>query len=434
MKRSKLKLIFVLSILLLLFLTSLNVFTSYIKIEKTVEESIANQSIQSAMSIASSIDTEQYKSFLANPVKSEDYWEIRNYLNDAREKIGALYVYTLKVDNPKVSRGMIIGMPEDDEMDYPIGEICTVPEEQVRKAYEGQTYKTGVLNDTFLKTSYISVGAPIIDNEGTIIGYIGIDIGTDMVNEVGSKILKDSVSMFVFNILFVFLVLISFIIIQRWYVKERKRELEDTEDTYQTEFKSLISSVQSLRHDFTNHLQVIHGLLKLGEQGKALEYSSSLVNEVRTVSDVKLRIDNPGLSVLLQTKKLAALNHSIDLSFDVSNGSFNKLKTIDLIKILSNLIDNAIEAAIELPEGQRKMSIVIKEDIDHYLFEISNTGTKIEDTDTVFKRGFTTKKTEMGKIRGQGLFIVKDVTKKYGGKITIRSTKKETTVLVVIPL
>ena len=54
--------------------------------KKTVEESIANQSLEAAGSIASSIDVEAYKQFLDNPVKNDYYWQLRNYLNDARVK------------------------------------------------------------------------------------------------------------------------------------------------------------------------------------------------------------------------------------------------------------------------------------------------------------------------------------------------------------
>ncbi len=95
MKNRKIKLILVLATVLLSLFTSLNVLTSYVKMKKTVEESIANQSLEAAISIASSIDVKLYQKFANNPVKNATYWEIRKYLNDAREKIGAfkcLYV------------------------------------------------------------------------------------------------------------------------------------------------------------------------------------------------------------------------------------------------------------------------------------------------------------------------------------------------------
>lgn len=432
MYNRKLKLIFTIFIILLLFFISLNIYTSYSKINRTVEESIANQSLQAAKSIASSLDVEEYKKFLANPVKGQIYWEIRKYLNDARKKIGALHVYTLAVDNPKVSKGMIIGMPEVID-EYAIGEVCTVPEQQVKRAYEGKAYFTGVITD--LKYGdYLSVGTPIKDREGNIIGFLGIDISADVLNDIGQKILKDSVWLLIFNGVFVLIVSISFILLQRWYQREREKEIKDTENIYQSEVTSLISSAQSLRHDFLNHIQVLHGLLKIENYEKALEYASSLFKEARAIGKVNLNIENPGLSILLQTKKFSAQNYNIDIEFNVINDSFESIKTVDLIKILSNLIDNAIEAVIELPEDERKISIECKAESTKYLFRITNTGQKIMDKELIFKRGYSTKKEEQGKIRGQGLYIVKNVIHSYDGQIFIDSTENKTSIVVSIPI
>lgn len=433
MKVNKLRLIWVLSIFLLFFFPSVNIFTSYLNIKKTVEESIANQSLEAAKSIAASMDIETYKQFLLNPIKNEEYWETSKYLNDAREKIGALYVYTLVIDNPNVSTAMIIGLPEEVADLYPIGEPCTVPKEQVKRAYEGKTYVTGILKDPKYG-DYLSVGAPIKDYEGKIIGYLGIDISADTLNSIESKVLKNSISNLAFNAVFVLIVLGSFFVMQRWYRRETTKEIEDTEDTYQAEIRTLISSVQSLRHDITNHIQVLHGLLKLGKTEKALEYLNSLFKEVRSIESVKINIDNPGLSVLFQTKKLSAENHNIDIDFTVSNASFDTIKSIDLIKILSNLIDNAIDAAKELPEGERKINIVCEADSTHYLFRITNTGPKITDKESIFKSGYSTKKEEAKKVRGQGLFIVRETVYKYDGHISIESTDISTTAIVNIPI
>lgn len=431
MNRNKLKLILLLSIILLLFFTSINIYTSYSKIKKTVEESIANQNLEAAKSIAASLDVEAYKRFLEKPVKNKEYWQIKQYLNDAREKIGVLYVYTLKIDNPKISRGMIIGMPAHAG-EFPIGEVCTVPPEQVRRAYEGKTYVTGILEDPSYG-DYLSVGAPIKDDNGQIVGYLGIDISADVLNDIRGKVLENSVWLLVFNGLFVIIVIVSVLILQRWYQKEVRKEIEDTEDIYQTEFKSFISTVQSVRHDFLNHIQVLHGLLQLKKQEEAQNYVSSLVKEARTIDSLNLDLGNPGLSVLLQTKKLKAQNHNIAISFDISNHSFEKIKTTDLIKILSNLIDNAIEAATECPEGERIINIDCRAEADQYKFNIANTGPKIIDKNNIFTRGYTTKPTQ-GKIRGQGLFIVKEVLERYEGKILIESTDEKTSALVIIPV
>lgn len=434
MKNRKIKLILVLATVLLSLFTSLNVLTSYVKMKKTVEESIANQSLEAAISIASSIDVKKYQQFSNNPVKSASYWELRKYLNDAREKIGALNVYTLEIDNPKVSKTMIAGVPNNLTEGFDIGQICTVPEKQIKLAYQGLTYVTDVINDP-QHGDYLSVGAPIKNEIGQIIGYLGIDISADKLNGIKGKVLENNLFLFIYNGLFILIVIASFFFLQRWYQKEVTKEVEVTEDTYQTEIKALITSVSSLRHDFTNHIQVLHGLLQLGEPDQAKQYLSSLSKEVQEIKSLKLNINHPGLSILLQTKKLAAQNHNIEMDISVSQDTFDKIKTTDIIKLLSNLIDNAIDATIELPENERKMKICCHADEMKYVFEIINTGPSITDPDQIFKQGFSTKKAELGKIRGQGLFIVKEVVKKYNGNISIQSTAEfETTAIVIIPL
>ena len=123
------------------------------------------------------------------------------------------------------------------------------------------------------------------------------------------------------------------------------------------------------------------------------------------------------------------------MDFSVSQDAFNKIKTTDLIKILSNLIDNAIDAANELPEEQRKITICCKADDKQYEFNVTNTGPNIVEAGQIFKQGFSTKKPGIGKIRGQGLFIVNEIVNKYDGQISIDSSKHlETTAIVTIPI
>ena len=125
MKSFKLKLIIVLSIVLVIFFIGISMYTSYTKINDTVEEVIANQNLVAAKSIAKAIDLETYERFLKERNRDEDYWTIRHYLNDAREKLGVLYVYTLEIDNPTTSEVLIVGYPEnkDNPNDFLTGHL-----------------------------------------------------------------------------------------------------------------------------------------------------------------------------------------------------------------------------------------------------------------------------------------------------------------------
>ncbi|WP_431026977.1 GHKL domain-containing protein [Lysinibacillus sp. LZ02] len=437
MKRHKIRLIFILAAVLLLVFISISLYSTSVRTKMTVEESIVNQSLTAAKSIASAMDIDTYEQFLSNRARTEQYWKIRNYLNDAREKTGALYVYTMEVDNPKVSTALIVGHPQSKEFknDFPIGEVSSVPEEQVRFAYfERKPFVTDIIEDTRYGT-YLTVGVPIKGEKGQIIGYLGVDISAETIESIQNTVQENNVKIFELNVVFTLGVIASFLLLQSWYQKEVATEVGYTEDTYQNEIRTLIASVSSLRHDFTNHIQVMHGLLKIGAVDEAENYVNALYKEAQAIQSIKLNIDHPGLSILLQTKKLAAQNHQIEMDITTAHHSFDQLKTTDLIKILSNLIDNAMDAALELQEHERKIAVICEANETHYIFKIINTGPNIVDRERIFHQGYTTKKEQQGKERGQGLFIVKEIVHKYDGHISIDSTSHlETTAIVEIPL
>ncbi|MFY0742804.1 Spo0B domain-containing protein [Solibacillus silvestris] len=433
MKRFKLKLIIVLSIVLVIFFIGISMYTSYIKIEDTVEEAIANQNLEAAKSIAKAIDLETYERFLKERNRDEDYWTIRHYLNDAREKLGVLYVYTMEIDNPTTSKILIVGYPEnkDNPNDFLIGEVCTVPEAQVKFAYEeGKQFVTEILEDTKYDHHYITVGTPIMNEKGEIISYLSIDISTETLDGIKETVINSNIFLLVLSGLFVIIVIISFFLLQKWYQKE----VGTTEYTYQKEIKTLIASVSSLRHDYINHIQVLHGFLHIGEVDQATKYVDSLSKDIQTIESIKMNLDHPGLAILLQTKKLTCQNQQIDIQITVDDNPFDNIKTIDLINILSNIIDNAIEATMELPEELRKITVCCKADELYYTFSITNAGRKLPDINQIFKQGYSTKKVEKGRVRGQGLFIVKETINKYNGTITLDTiNEKETIAIVKIP-
>jgi two-component system, LytTR family, sensor histidine kinase AgrC len=431
-KKFKLKLLFTFAIVSLCFLTAINVIVSYYSTVKTVQLSIANQGIEMAKSIAKSIDVTKYKRFLQNPTYNSEYWDIRLQLNDARQKIGALYVYTLKIDNPKVSHDMIAGVPKDTN-GFPIDEVCTVPESEVKLAFEGKTYYTGVLTDP-VHGNYLSVGSPIVDETGLGIGFLGIDFSIDMLDSIKHKVIQNSISTFIFNVLFVVILISTYSFIQKYYQKATKERLMETEQTYQNEFISILNTVKSIRHDFANHIQVLFGLIKMNHFEKALEYIKSLSSEIK-LADISLKVHNPALLVLLQTKWIFVQNKQIEFLCDVSDDSFDEIRSTDLIKILSNLIDNAIEATELLPTGERQVKVSCKRINSLYLMDVTNSGNISEiDKHKLLESGFSTKKMKDGKNRGLGLSIVSNTVKKYSGEIHIESNQNVTSFRVMIPI
>ena len=84
-----------------------------------------------------------------------------------------------------------------------------------------------------------------------------------------------------------------------------------------------------------------------------------------------------------------------------------------LSESVSNIINNAIEALQNVP-GRRKISIGVYTEGDYVGIKIGNNGPPIEDTNSIFNRGYSSKGST-----GIGLDVVKKNIEALGGKIDV---------------
>ena len=172
--------------------------------------------------------------------------------------------------------------------------------------------------------------------------------------------------------------------------------------------------LRAQRHDFINHLQVVHSLVQLEEYDEAAKYIASTYEDIRQVGEL-LKTANPAVNGLLAAKKQKASELKINLEFHITARlEHPPIPDWELCRILSNLLDNAIYAAAEVGGS---VHVTLREDINSMYFSIENSGNISEEIiDKIFAPGFTTK-GEKG--TGMGLFIVKETMEKYNGKINI---------------
>ncbi|MEI5909018.1 ATP-binding protein [Bacillus spongiae] len=419
-KNKKYKIVIIVFSLILLVLSVINVFISYLNTKQAVEMSMGNHSLEMANAIASSVDTETYKEFIMNQKQGESYEEIRQYLNDAKNKTGALQVYTLFMDSK-----MIVDSS---------GEVVTnervASGEYVKKAFEGLPYFTEVFHDGEAGP-YLSAGAPILDVNHEVIGIIGIDCSTETLDKVEEEMVQQNITSLSINGLLVFVIIVVVSSIINKYNRELKEQVDDTEQIYQTEVQSLIDSVRFIRHDFINHMQVVHGLIQLEKTPEALDYIVSLNGEICGGPAPNIQVENNALMVLLQTKWIKAHNNEIEVNFHIDDHTYARILSKDLIKLLSNLIDNAIDATVELDSKDRMLSVTTKASEKGYMFIVRNSGNTLSNDmlDKIFQKGFSTKKSK-GVERGQGLAIVSAIVSRYKGTITVTSEGNVTTFFV----
>lgn len=174
-------------VLLVFFMMTLE-FSS----RKSVENTIGAQAVNTAQNIAKQLDVEKYKELAKNPTESDLYWELREELNDLREKNGVMYLYTYAVPEKDGDVTFLVdGMPKDDiENAGAIGDASSsTTYEDIEKVIEDGSYYTGILtSDTF--GQFLSGTIPLKDEQGNIVAFLGVDIQSNVVDEVKTTVLK----------------------------------------------------------------------------------------------------------------------------------------------------------------------------------------------------------------------------------------------------
>lgn len=104
-------------------------------------------------------------------------------------------------------------------------------------------------------------------------------------------------------------------------------------------------------HNFKNQLQTVHDLLSQNQTAEAMEYIENLQG-MQTTRIFAINSHHPIIDAVLNHKYQVAKEHNIDCQVHVNDLSSIQLSTDVLVVILSNLMDNAIEACCRLPNNR----------------------------------------------------------------------------------
>ena len=207
-------------------------------------------------------------------------------------------------------------------------------------------------------------------------------------------------------------------------------QLEDMDLTIDA-MENLNNTLRSQRHDFLNHLQVVYSLMEMEDYDEASAYIQKVYGRITAVSRV-MKTANPAVNALLQVKVAACEKEGIRVHLNIQSAWKDlPVPGWEMCKVLSNLIDNAIDALREVSHSERGLTLTLTEDLQAFRFSVSNTGPMIpvESRARIFEPGITTKSEG----HGMGLYIVKTTLEERGGGIELDSDAEETTFSGWIP-
>ncbi|GGH71612.1 hypothetical protein GCM10010978_07750 [Compostibacillus humi] len=170
--------------------------------DRTTSYTLSNYAVNLAENVAGKLDMDAYNEFLSNPVETDTYWELRNELNDFREKMNALYLFTASIEENGDLVLLIDGQPKGSEMASEIGEVLEPVD--LTPIHEGKPVSTGIVDDPEYG-QYVSSYVPLTNENGDIVGVIGLDIAAEDVKNIFHDVISNNLPLIigVFVILFI---------------------------------------------------------------------------------------------------------------------------------------------------------------------------------------------------------------------------------------
>lgn len=191
-----------------------------------------------------------------------------------------------------------------------------------------------------------------------------------------------------------------------------------------SQVKSYAEALRAITHEHSNKLYLISGLLQLGSHQEAIDLITHESGVHQSLLHFIMReIPDPMIGGILIGKFNRAKELRVQLEIN-RESSFRDLPASidrsDLVTILGNLIDNAMEAVLEANTQHKGVTVFLTDLGADLIIEIEDTGQGIPEDigEAIFEYGFSTKETEN---RGVGLHLVKRAVEKLNGYLTYTS-------------
>lgn len=210
----------------------------------------------------------------------------------------------------------------------------------------------------------------------------------------------------------------------------RPRDELDQVSRQLTRIQQYADTLRSQTHEYSNKLHTIAGLIQIGATDEALALIGSEVSDHQALIHLLLEaVPDPVIAGCLLGKYNRAREMGLKLIIDPGSRMMtvpDALPRDQLVSVLGNLIDNALEATRQHHDsgGEVHMSM---SDLGHDLiFEVEDQGPGIppDDQERIFEKGYTSKP---GDNHGIGLHLVRNFVDRWGGSITLEDLPRSGT-------
>ena len=193
-------------------------------------------------------------------------------------------------------------------------------------------------------------------------------------------------------------------------------------------------TLRAQSHEFMNQLHVLLGMIKLEEYGQVNQFIAKLVDhQVHEVGTVTKHIKDPVLSGFIVGKISYAREVRVELTIRCETEipqPMDPAITHELITILGNVIDNAIDSVMDNEQKSVSAEFSYVDELLEMTIADSGPGIPPDMQEAIFSKGITSKK---GENRGFGLYLAKTSVEKLEGSIEVMSEQDGTLFSIIVP-
>ncbi len=190
--------------------------------------------------------------------------------------------------------------------------------------------------------------------------------------------------------------------------------------------RTLSGALRSQTHEYANRLHTVVSLLELGRTREAIELIAQETETSQSLADDMVGASSePVLATLLLGKVAQAGERGVQLRLAVDDElGTSGLPASELVSVVGNLVDNAIDAAAGDP-SPAWVSVHLASDhgagVVEFTVTDSGPGIDADHLGLIFDRGFSTKPADAAG-RGFGLAVVRDILARRGGAVEVSTS------------
>jgi sensor histidine kinase regulating citrate/malate metabolism len=186
--------------------------------------------------------------------------------------------------------------------------------------------------------------------------------------------------------------------------------------------RGFAESLRSQAHEAANRLHTVVSLVELGRPEQAVAFATAELAVAQRLTDrITAAVEEPVLAALLLGKTAEAAERGVELvvadDISVPEGA---AEARDLVTIVGNLVDNAVDAAAAAPPARRVEVAAWTRDSE-LVIRVADSGAGLEpaDVERAFRRGWSTKAQKGLLGRGLGLALVGQAVHRQGGSVEV---------------